>query len=274
MKKYVFILMSLMGLFAACDPVIDDKPIGGVISADDLNLEVTNLAEGSNAVVLKNNTPGVGSYWDYGTGVSIRQCDTIVMPYVGDITVNFIGLCDGGQVEAARTVHITKIDHAIEKEWTEFAGSSVSGKSWTWDIEGTGGAVYGTAGWLTQNAPAWDVKSLDELEDKDCHLVFDLNGGPNLSKVDANGKVLEKGTFNFDMSATKNNPDNGAQWSIGTLTISGVSVLSGHGFYDAGKSPITKFQILKLTDNKLVLCWNPDDADAWTDATFWMLKSE
>lgn len=257
----------------ACDPQIDDKPMGGVLAADQLDIEVTNLSEGSNAIVLRNNTPGVGSYWDTGTQVSTRQCDTIVMPYVGDIEVKFIGLCDGGQVETTRTVHVSKIDHPIQQEWTLFAGSTTNGKKWTWDFAEGGDAVYGTGGWLADGLPSWDLKPLDELEDHDCSMVFDLNGGPNLSKVDAQGKVMEKGSFAFDMSATKNNPESGAQWSIGQLTISGVTMLSGHAFYDDSNT-ITKFQILKLTEHELVLCWNPDDADVWTDATFWVLRSE
>lgn len=110
MKRYSFfaIIFVLLAL-ASCDPVVDDRSAGSVLSADQLDLQVYNLSEGSNAIVVKNNTQGVGSYWDYGTGVSRRQCDTIVMPYVGDITVKFVGLCDGGQVKTERTVHISKI---------------------------------------------------------------------------------------------------------------------------------------------------------------------
>lgn len=35
---------------------------------------------------------------------------------------------------------------------------------------------------------------------------------------------------------------------------------------------ITTFEILELTDDTMVLCWNPSDAEAWTDATFWCLR--
>lgn len=73
------------------------------------------------------------------------------------------------------------------------------------------------------------------------------------------------------MSAVKNNPDNGEQWSIGQLKLTGVSVLSGHAFYD-DSNIITTFEILELTDDTMVLCWNPSDAEAWTDATFWCLR--
>lgn len=274
MKRLLIFAIVLVGLaLCGCEPAIDDQPMGKVLTADQLDIEVTNLTEGSNAIVLKNNTPRTGSYWDTGIGISTRQCDTIVMPYVGDIEIKFIGLCDGGQVATTRKVHIERIDHAVQKEWTLFAGSGTEGKTWTWNIEGTDGNVYGTAGWLTQDAPAWDVKPLDELEDRYCSLVFDLNGGANVSKVDANGNVMEKGTFSFDMNTTKKNPDNGSQWSIGQLKLSGVSMLSGHAFYDE-KNVVTTFEILRLSDDELVLCYNTADADAWTDATFWMLRKK
>ena len=85
------------------------------------------------------------------------------------------------------------------------------------------------------------------------------------------GISWKKGRFAFDMSAVKNNPDNGEQWSIGQLKLTGVSVLSGHAFYD-DSNIITTFEILELTDDTMVLCWNPSDAEAWTDATFWCLR--
>ncbi|WP_243462648.1 hypothetical protein [Bacteroides stercorirosoris] len=133
--------------------------------------------------------------------------------------------------------------------------------------------MYGTGGWLTEFEPSWDVTPVEELEDLDCELMFDLNGGPNLSKIDADGNVLEKGTFSFDMSVVKTNPDNGEQWSLGQLKLTGVSVLSGHAFYDESNT-ITTFEILELTDDTMVLCWNPSDAEAWTDATFWCFRKK
>lgn len=270
--SYIAMIIALL-VFAGCDPVVDDRGAGSVLTPDQLDLQVYNLTDGSNAIVVKNNTPGVGSYWDYGTGVSTRQCDTIVMPYVGDISVKFVGLCDGGQVRAERPVHISKIDHAIQKEWTLFAGSTLEGKKWTWDFEGANNAVYGTGGWLAEFLPSWSVTAPGDLEDRDCSMVFNLNGGPNVEKVDANGKVLEKGTFSFDMTATKSNADDGTPWSIGELKLQRVTMLSGHAYWDKNNK-ITTFEILKLTEHEMILCWNSADAAAWSDATFWVLKSE
>lgn len=116
MKKTFIFAIVLAGLtLCGCEPVIDDQAMGDVLTTEQLDIDVTNITEGSNAIVLKNNTPRTGAYWDTGIGVSTRQCDTIVMPYVGDIEIKFTGICDGGQVTTSRNVHITRIDHPIRR---------------------------------------------------------------------------------------------------------------------------------------------------------------
>lgn len=272
MKKIITGILSLW-LLVACEPVTDNRELGHVINESDLKLDVHATTEGGNEIVMTNHTLGVGSYWDHITGISAKQSVTVALPFMGEQTITFVGFCDGGQVVAKRKVTITKIDHPVAKEWSFFAGTEMGGKVWVWDREKYDDAVYGTAGWLTQFAPAWDVKPIADLEDLTSELVFDLNGGPNLTKKDATGKVLEKGTFMFDMSATKKNPDNGSQWSIGQLKLNGVSVLSGHAYGDE-TNKITIFEILELTENTMVLCWNPPTADAWTDATFWCFRKK
>lgn len=272
MKKIAIGILSLL-LLGACDPVVDNKNMGGIMNESELQLDVHATTEGGNEIVMINNTPGVGSYWDHITGISTLKKATVALPFMGEQTITFIGFCDGGQVTTTRKVNITQIDHPVAKEWGLFAGAEISGKTWVWNFEGYDDAVYGTGGWLTEMSPSWDVMPVEDLEDADCELVFDLNGGPNLAKVDADGKVLEKGTFSFDMSTIKKNPDNGEQWSLGQLKLKGVSVLSGHAFYDESEI-ITTFEILVLTEDELVLCWNPSDAEAWTDATFWCFKKK
>lgn len=271
--KNLQIAFILTLFLVGCNPITDDKPLGRILSEDELILDVHNTTEGGNEITMTNNTPGVGSYWDYITGVAAEKSVTVTLPFMGEQTITFTGFCDGGTVTTTRKVFIDKIDHPIIQEWILFAGNELSGKSWVWNLEDYNGIVYGTGGWLTEFAPSWDVCDPENLEDKDCELVFDLNGGPNLTKKDENGNIIEKGTFTFDMSTIKQNPDNGSQWSIGQLTIKGVSVLSGHAYYDSSNI-ITTFEILELTENTMVLCWNPTDAEAWSDATFWCFRKK
>ena len=117
-------------------------------------------------------------------------------------------------------------------------------------------AVYGTGGYLTEFIPDWTSIALANVDEKDGYMVFDLNGGPNFTRYAADGTVVEKGTFAFNMSSTKNNPDDGSQWSIGTLTLTGATVLSGH-IYGATEKQY-KFDILTLDDDHLVLCASPE----------------
>jgi len=243
MKNICSILLLLMA-FCSCEPLVDNKSLGEIVSEDDLVLDVHNTTEGGNEIIMTNNTPGVGSYWNYITGVAAQKSVTVTLPFMGEQEITFTGFCKGGTVTTTRKVIIDKIDHPITQEWSLFAGNEISGKSWVWNLEDYNGIVYGTGGWLTEFAPSWDVCEPENLEDANCELVFDLNGGPNLSKKDANGNIIEKGTFAFDMSVIKQNPDHGTQWSIGQLTISGVSVLSGHAYYDE-TNIITTFEILE-----------------------------
>lgn len=272
MKKVYIVFLSIL-LLCSCDPLVDDKAPGRIVSENELILDVHNTTEGGNEIEMTNNTPGVGSYWNYITGVAAKKTAKVSLPFMGEQTITFTGFCDGGTITATRKVVINKIDHPVSKEWSLFAGSDITGKTWVWNFEGYEDIVYGTGGWLTEFAPSWDVCDKEDLEDADGELVFDLNGGPNLTKKDAQGNIIEKGTFAFDMSVIKQNPDNGSQWSIGQLTISGVSVLSGHAFYDESDI-ITTFEILELTENTMVLCWNPADAEEWSDATFWCFRKK
>ena len=269
MKKNIILALCVFsGLLFSCEPVVDDKPLGGVVDESKLNLEVHATTEGGNQIVMINNTKGVGSYWDYVIGRSAADRDTVLLPFLGEQTITFTGLCDGGTVTTTRKVNVTHIDHAVAPEWELFAGNGAQGKKWTWD--NSVAAVYGTGGYLTEFIPDWTSVALNDVEDKDGYMVFDLNGAPNFTRYAADGTVVEKGTFAFNMSSTKNNPDDGSQWSIGTLTLTGATVLSGHIYGMTAHQQ--KFDILTLDDNHLVLCAAPEGTAAWDNGTFWIFK--
>jgi len=270
MKKTLFGIIILAGTMCACDPVCDDIAMGGVVGESDLQLDVHATTDGGNQIVVRNNTLGVGSYWDYGFGRSTAQCDTIVMPFLGAQSISFTGLCDGGTVTTTRTVTISRIDHPVAAEWSYFAGSSADGKTWTWDDSAD--AVYGTGGYLAEFVPDWTPISISDTEDPGAYMLFDLNGGPNFTRYGSDGKVVEKGTFAFDMTSTKKDPDDNSQWSVGTLTLTGATVLNGHIY---GTTAVQhKFDILTLNDDKMVLCAAPDGTAAWDNGTFWIFKKK
>lgn len=64
MRKIAIGILSIL-LLGACDPVVDNKEMGGVLSESELKLDVHATTEGGNEIVMTNNTPGVGSYWNH-----------------------------------------------------------------------------------------------------------------------------------------------------------------------------------------------------------------
>jgi len=263
----------------ACEPVVDDKPMGGVVPEDQLSLVVESVSEGSNEILMENNTPGVGSYWDYVIGKSTKQKEVVRLPFLGETTITFTGLCDGGTVTTTRKVNVTKIDKPAEAEWTIFGGEDPAGKVWEWDPESFGGIVYGTAGYGNDFGPGWSVFGIGDevfggkVVSADEEMVFDLNGGANFTRRKVGGDVIEKGTFKFDMSKKKVK-ENGTVWSIGELQFSGATVLSGSSCWDT--APVYVFDIISLSDDKMVLAWAEPgiEFEVWNEATFWCFKAK
>jgi hypothetical protein len=270
MKKILFSLMLVATLIWSCDPVCDDKSAGGVIDESALKLDIHATSDGGNQIVLINNTPKVGSFWNYGIGYSSMQKDTIVLPFLGEQTITFTGLCDGGTVTTTRKINVTKIDHSPAAEWGYFAGSSSEGKTWVWDANAD--AVYGEGGYLAEFAPDWTLFTKDQTEDPEGYMKFDLNGGANFTRYKSDGTVAEKGTFAFDMSSTKDNCDDGSAWSIGVLTLTGATVLNGH--ICGSTDPQYKYDILKINDDEMILCAAVDGTIGWDNGTFWLFRKK
>ena len=61
MKNIAIGILSIW-LLAACDPVVDNKEMGGIVSESELKLDVHATTDGGNEIIMTNNTPGVGSY--------------------------------------------------------------------------------------------------------------------------------------------------------------------------------------------------------------------
>lgn len=270
MRKTILLSLAALATLVACNPITDETPLGGVANEKDLNINVYSTTSGGNQITMVNHTKGVGSYWDYIIGRAASDSVTVSLPFLGQQTIRFVGLCDGGTVETARTVNITTIDHPTDVTWSYFAGTGTAGKRWTWnrDVD----ACYGDGGWQAEWTPDWDPVAADNTDDPNGSMVFDLNGGPNVTIYDANGKSIAKGTFTFDMTDKLPQCDNGTDWGIGSLTLTGCTVLSGHLFGDT--APVYKYRILTINDHEMVLCAAPDGAAGWDAGTFWLFKSE
>lgn len=268
---YLFTLAVLSVI--SCNPIEDRDSMGGVLSAEQLILETYPLVDGGNKIVMSNSTPGIGSFWDYGSGYSNRQQDTILVPFVGDIPISFTGVCNGGTVTKTQAVKVDKILFSVDETWNLLAGNDANGKVWMWDYDSPEDAVWGNGLSIAHYQPEWAKITAEEMNTQDPDvgmegtMLFDLNQKANFTKISQDGKVVEKGSFQFDMSK-KIDAGDGTFWSIGQLTIVDGSVLRGVSPNEGG-IVVHTLEILELTEDKMVLARvMPNGWEAW----FWKFK--
>jgi len=275
-KQLSYWLISLSILIVSCDPITDKQSLGSVISPDELQLEVYTTTDGGNQVIMSNTTPQVGSYWDYVINISTRQRDTVIFPFLGEQTISFTGICNGGTVTTTRKVNINKIDHEVAKEWAYFAGTGAEGKTWVWNYDETSEIIWGNGGYLNDIAPAWWGLSADDMNRDFADefvqtMTFDLNGGANFTRKEADGSVVQKGTFNFDLSKSKPNVENTGTWSLGRLQLVNATVI--HGISpNEGNAPVHNYDIVKLTDEEMVLAYPEPGVGAYGGCWYWKFK--
>ena len=263
----------LLGGLTGCDPIEDRLDLGKAMRADDLQLSVTPiLVDGkkSNKVVLENSSPVLSS-WDYGSGVTQRKTDTVLLVAPGLNEIIFTGLNpDGTQISRTMEVNVEDMAFEVPPEWAFLTDGS--DKSWVWDTDQP--AVWGNGGYRTNDAPAWWVLSESEVDGQapdqgvGAKMVFTLRGA-TLTKVYANGDE-ETGTFSFDMDSNVT-LDDGTVWAKGKLTTKGVTVLCGQS-PNEGNAPVFEYDILVVDGQQLVLAYPEPDGSG--TAWFWMFRSQ
>ncbi len=281
MKKITLIysfLFSLIFMFS-CDPIEDREGMGGIVPASDFKLEtysilVDNVA--SNKIVMKNSTFGVGSFWDYGSGFSSRQQDTVIVPFLGNLPITFTGISNGGTDTKSQTVQVDKIVFPVDETWNLLAGYDANGKTWMWDFIDPGNVVFGNGAALVNYGPAWAQNSAASMDTNDPTvgmngtMTFDLNMKANFTKKNGSGSVVETSSFSFDMTKTILSADGVTDWSIGQLNIPDASVMHGISPPNAPGQPIVHtYEILKLTEDEMVLAIiSPNGWEGW----YWKFK--
>lgn len=295
-KIWYGVVAFMLLMLASCNPIqSNDGSLGALVAASQFKLDVHATTTGGNQIVMINNTPNVAGMWVSGIGASNKQNDTILLPFLGKNTIYFYGTTAGGIVKDSVSITISTIDHALSPTWTSLAGSGT--KTWVWatDIPANwapgvaAGMCYGNGGYLASNAPAWWTNGLSALQGwgvANDQMTFDLNGGANFTLVTGNSQTAKglpagtyKGTFKFDMSqilTTVNAPSatGGNNWSIGTLTLSGVTVSLGYQPNGQGYPPIYTYDILYLDNNVMILGAPEPGAGGWGVAWFWVFKRQ
>lgn len=271
-KTIIYSIVAFMFfiLGTACDPVEDRLPMGEALTAEQLDIAVTPVlvnGKRSNKIVMENHSP-VLSNWNYGVGISQKMTDTVLLVIEGDNEIIFTGLNpDGTYITKSLTVNVEELTFAVPQEWGLLCGDGA--KEWEWAAT----ACWGNGGYLASfGGPEWWVLDQNGVEEQapgegpNSSMVFSISGASLTKKLNTGSEVV--GTFSFDMSKKKST-SGGVEWAIGQFKTVGVTVLCGVS-PDEGKIPVNTFDILELTENKLVLSYAPPGTGEWGTAYFWV----
>lgn len=260
MKKIKYIYLVLFaGLFLTISCIDDDKELGRRLDKSEIQFEVLqpqSLDVGGNTVILKNNTPSTMSMWDYGTGQSSRQIDTVRFPFQGEYTINFSAVTAGGIVQmdpVKITVTENNLTYLSDPMWGLLAGGIGQEKVWILDYGKHGifdGPVYyyeplttwnqmqdGSAklGWAPSYADnTWIIPEADMAST----MTFSLKGGPYFYTHKVSEGVDESGTYSLDVNKK-------------TISTSRGTILRSVSFIANASNWTNNLVILSLTENQL-----------------------
>ena len=263
---------ALLGL-NGCSPSVKKVSLPAPISSNALSYLVSQNPDKDNEVYLESKTASAIPFWDYGSGTSTKQLDTIIYPFSGDYTIHYGVSAAGGFVASdSTTIHVTHTDlsYLTDPSWSYIAGAN--GKTWVLDMArpiGWYGSDYakhnGSAddwSWHPDYAGnEWVMPNRDYGS-----MHFDLNNGKHYSVtfLDVNGKATTRsGTFDINTTA-------------GTIKLNGAELLYG-GDYHTQASNWQNVAILDMSDSSITLgVWrdqpNPGDGPCWIGFTYILKK--
>ncbi len=271
-KKLIYSLLVLFGIaFVSCEPIEDRDSIGNSITAEQLNISATPLmlnGKRSNKIVLENHSP-VLSFWDFGTGNTRKQSDSILMVIPGEHEIMFTGYNpDGSAITKALNVTVDELTFAVPPQYGLLCGSGT--KTWTWR---TTSSTFGNGGYLSDKGPAWWVLKVGDLgsvapagEGLGASFTLTLSGS-KMIKNRADG-TSATGKFELDLTKKLNQAGSTNLWSMGKLKTT-VTVPCGI-LTNQGKKEVLEYDIVQLEENKLVLACPEPGAGAWGSCWFWV----
>jgi hypothetical protein len=277
-KKLLYLSGGIVLLMVTCTPIEKRQEAGPLLQPADISVNVYNTTPGGNQIVMINNTPLAAGNWDYVIAKSIRQQDTILLPFLGKTTITFNATTAGGIVSVKKDVIVTKIDHPADKMWSYLAGTG--SKTWVWATQLP--SAYGNGGYKGCSAPCWWSTSVTDLTGwgvLNDQMIFDLNGGANYTLVTGNtaGDGLKAGTYkgSFLFDKTKGiNYDDGTTYAAASILL-GQPVSRGfqpNGGSSGARPNIYEYYFLKINDTEMNLVVPEPGQGSWGTAWFWMFK--
>lgn len=147
-KSAVWIIAGLL-IIQACKK--DTYGLDRLPDASSLNFEVIQDLEvdpGGNTIYLVNNTPETVPVWDYGTGTSNRQRDTVRFAFKGEYVIKYAAVTGGGLVSVDPiTITVTEdnLNYVNDPLWTLLSGGVGEEKTWVLDANEDGDKKFFTS---------------------------------------------------------------------------------------------------------------------------------
>ena len=260
------VLVALSGLFS-CSPSTKNVSLPAALGSSALSYKVSQNPNKDNEVYLESTTKGAIPFWDFGSGTSTSELDTIIFPFSGDYTIHYSVSSAGGFVPGDSTViHVTNKDlnYLTDPVWGYIAGAI--GKTWVLDMSKPVG-WYG-ADYPKHNGSADDwswhpdyVGNEYVMANRDYgSMHFDLDNGKNYSvtSIDEKGNATTKsGAFDINTSS-------------GMIKLIGAELLYG-GDYHSQASNWQNICILDKSDTSITLgVWRDQSAEGpcWIGFTY------
>lgn len=260
MKIIFAAILGVILLSTSCED--DEHVLGRMLGKSEIDFEVSqDLATdpGGNTVILKNNTPGTISIWDYGTGRSNRQQDTVRFAFQGSYEIKFSAVTAGGIVEMDPVIiEVTadNLNYVNDPFWTALSGGVGNEKTWLLDLDANGvskffnGPIY-----FSGDALTWDKACV--VEGPTCWIwEADWAGNPWI------GDAGDYGTMTFNLKG-------GPFVTVDHKMIPAKGVQSGTYFLDANA------RTLAMTDAEVLQnSWAVNDVESFTTGYFISLTED
>lgn len=282
MKKISTIAIAAVALLASCEPICEQYDLGESITAEQLKAasSVTVLTEnGVNINRIKcNSTAKALTSWTNGVEVVPASYAEFTMLLLGEQTATVTAFNpDGTTVTAEFPINIEKFSdkYPVAPQWGILFGSGE--KEWGWntvDVDKANGKCYFWGGYQPADIDAsadgagwWWGWAPEEIQDPD-------GGNSTMTFQLAGTKIVKEsgsGTIKFNMTPTNT-------CNIGTITTTGAGILYPYKEDDEGVNQrgakCESFEILRLTEQEIVLCADCDGTGAWGRSTYWRFRAK
>ena len=252
------IMASLMLIFSACEPIVEEEHLSNSTNVEGVSLVATQSTPGGNEITLEMKTPGITGYWDYNLGKALTDKVTIVHPIPGKSTFTFVGSLGAELFTKTVDVQVDVLDHPLAQYWYDLVSTNTAvGKTWVFYKDNPETNGDGPLWWFMSNIDNpdgamgawWNAGACCPPGDHSGKIHFDLNGATNYTYYETPTATPTEGSFDLDMANNK-------------ITFIGAPLL---GSSERG-NPKGVYTIVSLTSDKLVL-YNPKTPEGnsgWT----------